>query len=390
MDRRVSRESARRKVLKIAALATLVIAPLECTACMAGNFLVSQQLLFAAPDPEGYDEYLAKRDDLLGWPTPESFGTGAYDASGARISPAFPDPTTTSCVATFGDSFTWGDEVEPEHAYPNVLSQTLGCRVANYGVGGYGTDQALLRFRDRIEDPAPVVVLGHYSENIIRNVNQFRGFMGGPGFGLKPRFVLEDDTLKLVPLAELTADEFTELGERGAELLPHDFFAPGGPTGIHTKRFPFLWSVPQAFGHYRVRAKLAGVPSYAPFYDADHPAGGLALTAAIIREFYTIATARGQKALVVLIPDEKDLLWRQEHGDLPYAPLAKRLEAAGIPLAPLTTVIDEALGDREPCALYTRCGGAHFNPEGYALVATAVHRGLVEHGFVTTPVPADG
>jgi hypothetical protein len=49
--------------------------------------------------------------------------------------------------------------------------------VSDYGVSGYGADQAYLRFR-RVPDEAPVVILGIFGEGVIRNVNQYRGFLG--------------------------------------------------------------------------------------------------------------------------------------------------------------------------------------------------------------------
>jgi len=64
----------------------------------------------------------------------------------------------------YGDSFTEGSGVDPEHAWSNVLSQLLHCRVANFGVSGYGTDQAYMRFLNNQRDPARVVVLGFLSE----------------------------------------------------------------------------------------------------------------------------------------------------------------------------------------------------------------------------------
>ena len=67
-----------------------------------------------------------------------------------------------------------GVEVAAEDSYPNLLARELGCRVNNFGVGGYGTDQAFLRYRQLAEDSPRFVVLGHYSEDIVRNVNQLR------------------------------------------------------------------------------------------------------------------------------------------------------------------------------------------------------------------------
>ena len=146
---------------------------------------------------------------MLGWPSPLKYGRVELDASGSRRIPAFPEPGG-ACVSVYGDSFTYGDGVSAEHSWANVLSKRLGCRVANYGMSGYGTDQALLRFETNAEDEAPVVVLGHLSLNVMRNVNRLRGLLyPQTRYGLKPRFILDENAeLELLPLPELTAEEF--------------------------------------------------------------------------------------------------------------------------------------------------------------------------------------
>jgi hypothetical protein len=84
------------------------------------------------------------------------------------------------------------------------LAARLNCRVGNFGVGGYGTDQALLRFMHNPSDPSSVAVLGIFADNIQRNVNRVRYFLvGGDPLLIKPRFVLDDDgTLRLVAFTQ--------------------------------------------------------------------------------------------------------------------------------------------------------------------------------------------
>ena len=79
-------------------------------------------------------------------------------STGARFSPAYPEPGN-ECVTLYGDSFTYGVGVREEYAWGNTLAERLRCRVGNFGVGGYGTDQALLRFMHNPNDPSSVAVL---------------------------------------------------------------------------------------------------------------------------------------------------------------------------------------------------------------------------------------
>ena len=188
--------------------------------------MLREGLIVGPPDTSGYAKYLESRDPILGWPAPAFCGQGEFDLSGSRIVPAFLDPDAGSCMAIFGDSFTWGDEVSARESYGNVLSQLLNCRVSNYGVGSYGTDQAVIRYLDVIEDRAPVVVLGHFSDNIVRNVNQLRDFIAGGRFGVKPRFVVRSGELELIPMPMLSEQEYQSVWFNSDELLPYEHFAP--------------------------------------------------------------------------------------------------------------------------------------------------------------------
>jgi hypothetical protein len=290
-------------------------------------------------------------------------------------------------VAVFGDSYTWGDEVGPADAYANVLAQDLGCRVSNYGVGGYGTDQALLRY-ERLNPDAPVVVLGHFADNIIRNVNQERGFLTNQPFGLKPRFIERNGTLDLIPLPSFTEEQYARVGEDAPTLLPYDYFRPGGPAGVVTRGFPYLVSAVRAFGHYRIRARLHDEPSYAAFYRADHPSGALQVTTEIAKRFVATAKSRGQAPLVVLIPDIKDLQSFRAHGTVAYQPLIDALTAAGVPFVSAAAPLDAYLASRPPCDIYFRCSSSHFRPEGYRELAHIVERALRDRKLLGAP--ADG
>ncbi len=147
-------------------------------------------------------------DPDLGWtlfPSRESEGgrTNALAARGPREYPAEPE-AGVSRILTFGDSFTycylsanqetW--QVQTEAARPDL-------EVINFGVPSYGTDQALLRFRSLGRNlGARIIVLGLMLENIGRNVNRYRPiyFAQSGTLACKPRFVLEGETLKLLPL----------------------------------------------------------------------------------------------------------------------------------------------------------------------------------------------
>jgi hypothetical protein len=213
----------------------------------AGSFLIcrfvlnSSILVYEPYRTSDYESYLKMRDPVLGWPSPQTIGEkdGAFDEKGARPSPAFADGHAQPCVSVYGDSFAWSSGVDDEHAWPNVLARSIGCRVDNFGVGGYGTDQAYLRFRQNVRagrESAPIVVAAIFTEDIRRNVNQLRGFIfptDRSQFGLKPRFIIgSDGDLKLVPIPAFTHAEFDSALRNPAAFFPYEFFLPGSNDGL--------------------------------------------------------------------------------------------------------------------------------------------------------------
>ncbi len=374
--------SKRRPGLYLTA-ALLAWLSIELVSYVAARLLLPTGLLVARPDVQGYAEYLEFRDPVLGWPSPGAFGTNEYDDSGSRIVPAYPDATAPSCAALFGDSFTWGDEVGPEHAYGNVLAELLGCRVANYGVGGYGTDQAAIRYMQVVEDAAPVVIIGHFSENIIRNVNQLRDFVTGTRFGFKPRFVWQTGELQQVALPTLTEAEYLEAATRTSELLPNEYFRPGTWGAAGVMQFPYSRAMAHALLHYRVVSAVRGIrPTYATFYRADHPSGALELTTRILSAAAATATGREQRLVVLLIPDSHELEDVRAGKPATYAPLRAGLEAAGIELIDAADYFVALHAGEDFCTLFVKCGSSHFNPAGYRLLAEAVHQGLTARALV--------
>ena len=115
-------------------------------------------IFYRKPDTEDilkadFENYMKMRHPVLGWPSPSVFGDEQFDGSGSRWIPSFP-AEDTEVVSLYGDSYTYATDVSHEDAWSNILSKMVGGRVANFGVGGYGTDQAYLRFNRNIDDHA--------------------------------------------------------------------------------------------------------------------------------------------------------------------------------------------------------------------------------------------
>lgn len=144
-------------------------------------------------------------DPLLGWAlapgartrqtTPEYDVAVRINAQGFRADREYspePPPGVTRVVAV-GDSFTFGQGVEIEKAWPSIVERRLGkAEVINLGVPGYGVDQQLLMLASRgLRYQPAVVVLGLHTPDIFRNTNTVHGEYA------KPRFRIGEDGLEL-------------------------------------------------------------------------------------------------------------------------------------------------------------------------------------------------
>jgi len=95
-------------------------------------------------------------------------------------------------ILTFGDSYTFGDEVSDNETYSYFLSQEMPeAEVLNLGVHGYGHDQMLLYLQhEGVKYRPDVVIVGFVWFDINRNLVTFSNYS-------KPRFVLDDGSLRL-------------------------------------------------------------------------------------------------------------------------------------------------------------------------------------------------
>ena len=249
----------------------------------------------------------APADEELVWPADPT--APPRDRSGAKFNADFPDPGR-ACVSAYGDSFIWGDELPPAAGWIEQLARRIGCRVANYGVSGYGTDQAYLRFRKTPGDEAPLAMLGIVpDENLARNVNQYRAFLGWPlqpSF-LKGRFILDaGGRLAWIARPRLGPEDVIALHRTPAAVVPHEYVLPDSRNGPVTPWFPYTLTLARWALLPAVRDGLRGKPLASDYFRAGHPSGALPLTVALADAFVLEAARRGKRALVVILPTAYD------------------------------------------------------------------------------------
>ena len=356
----------------MALIVVLILATVEIGAYFYSTYLARRYgILFYLPQiTEDYATYAARVNPRLGWPSLQALQKQQEDMIRMASDPSsdLKKTDTEFPISAYGDSFTAGFGVNPQYTWSNVLGKMLGCRIANYGVPGFGTDQAYLRFHDNNQDGAKIVLLGILSENIQRNVNQLRNFLiPSSQCQTKPRFVLDKQgRLRLVPLPRLAAKNYEDFIKDPDHYLRHDYFVPGGPSGAQKLEFPYTWSILKAHKFFYDRYIL-GYKSYLQFYLPNHPSYAFPLTVAIINQFLKEVKERGKHPIVIVFPTDED--FRVYHRHFAYEPLIQAFNREHIEYIDLGTEILKRLGSRTYLDLFLGGQYHHFNETGNKLVA---------------------
>jgi hypothetical protein len=333
---------------------------------------------FTVVTRQGYQTYLAERDLKLGWPSKSSLKNRKMDSRGARFSPAYPQPGN-SCVSLYGDSFTWSDEVDDKSAWGNKLAKIIGCPVSNFGVWGYGTDQAYLRFSLNVKDESKVVILSHMTGDIKRNVNQWRTFISYPPRDsewrvFKPRFIINDSgELQLIPLPDYQYEDLYDISRNPSRYMKHDSLAPDGnlPPWLVVSSFPYIKNVLDI-----VREQLSDywdgieLKKVMHFYVKDGKSNAYNVTKKIIMEFDSNAKKRDKIPIVLFIPHRSEVYHYIANDQWFSQGMIDELRASGVNVKNYGDYMIEREGKDGVCTLFLRekCGG-HFNAKGYGLLA---------------------
>jgi hypothetical protein len=364
----------------------LVAACAEFMAYVTSSYLVKYSIGFTPLRiTESYEHYAARYHPRLAWKSLVLDDNGNYlDPGGSGPASSGEHPShTPACLSLYGDSFTEGFGVDPKFSWSSLLSQLLHCRVANYGVSGYGTDQAFLRFLENHRDQAKVVILGFLSENILRNVNQLRNLISDVNTcHPKPRFMLDEHgQLTLVPIPSLTKEQYYQLQRNPELVLEHEFFLPGGPSGYRKLEFPYTWGVfrvlPLLFKNVVLRQG-----TYYDLYRPGHPSRAVEITQAIMEEFCRKARQRGQQPLILVIPTHVDVAYYRRHGKWVYQPVTDFLAKKGLPFIDVGPRFVDFLGDSDLETLYSPKTLYHLNENGNAVLANIVHDWLTQYNFL--------
>ena len=285
-------------------------------------------------------------------------------------------------IAIFGDSFSHVDEVAYADSWGNQLeiklnSLGINTEVLNFGVGGYGMDQAYLRYLHQgIEFNPDIVIFGFQIENALRNLYLFRYFYKQGRSGIlwsKPRFVFENGELILVnqpnPRPEELADIFNDFPNWKYSQYERFHHADdyGDPLWHH---LTFVKLLIEVYRRYKI-SLLSDAPNGEAYVVAQR----------IIEAFAQSANQNNSKFVILHLPPGNHLSRYPETGQFQYEELLSHLESNYMVVRPEKRMIDGVSNGKTDMLF----GGAHYSEYGNRIVGTVVAEFIATHPDLNTP-----
>jgi hypothetical protein len=309
---------------------------------------------------------------------------------GARSLREYADISRT--ISVYGDSYTFGSGVSIEDAWTSLLEEKLEVGVLNFGVQGYGTDQALLRLeRQQKQIASPTMLLCLLAENINRCVNVYRGFYRPRFSPPKPRFILADGELTVY-------NPFSSVAEVRDVLLDHpDRLIAIGKKYDHWYqqlelfgrpwRIAFPYSLQLAarapYCVPRLRLGMEDRGTHVLLYKDGSES--LQLLGAIVKRFRDLASDRGFRGFVIVFPTVRDAREMRRTGKVGYQSLLQIMTDEDIPYLDLVSTIAE---QDDIQVLYVD-GEDHFNRLGGELVSSRIAEFLRKRDAIPSKIAAE-
>lgn len=338
-------------------------------------------------------------DPELGWTlnpnakaiNAEGICIGETNSLGARNAREYPrkKPAGKLRIAAFGDSFTHGSQMPTAFTWQAILEEhDPRLEVLNFGVEGYGLDQAYLRYlKDGVGCSPDIVLICYMSENLARHVNVFRGFYTGTPY-VKPRFLLDEKgELKLLPCPIRKRSDFKKLLDYSflEEIGRNDFWSGLAHRPRPLERLAFFRLL-RFFGGRKisgrpVTADERAAPLYVPtknYMVYDTRSEAYRVTLKIIEKFYKEVESHGAVPVVVFLPDRQDIEAYLQWGERRYAPLLEELRKKEYSLTDSMGMLERAT---QEYGLY-EVTQSHYKPNGNRALAIQIYKYLHDSGLV--------
>ena len=337
-------------------------------------FDVPANRLEPPPPPDLYRVY----DPQLGWNVgPNGKDEPLYysDAHGFRISKkdysatAKPKPTSKQLgVIALGDSFTHGDEVKYEDSWPAILQEMTGLSVLNLGVGGYGVDQVVLKYKE-LDLKSQHVLLGIIEGDMERSLALIYNFRGG-GVKTKPIFEFKEEGVQLFNQPALEESEVIQEFKKGVQS---DFFKHARnyhPLFFKRTVFDFFYTI-RLLKNLKVRQDLR---LHQPIYRTDDER--LDYIMKILNYLKGLVEERDSNLTVLLLGSRNTFADRKKI-DAPWELFEKKLRESGIQYLNVADTLYKVYEKDKDSIINST--GVHYTPYANRLVAQQI----VDTGLLT-------
>ena len=314
-------------------------------------------------------------DDRLGWSlTPgRASDDGLYfnSAEGIRSpeaglhmlgTKATPGTPTPYRIGLIGDSHTFGQDVRYDDTWGYQLERLLGpcVEVRNFGVPGYGVDQAVLRYERHVRPWAPqLAILAPIGNDFERTMLVYM-FLNFPGWDYpfsKPRFALREGTAVLLnsptipPAAIFSRERVFDL-----PLIEYDIAFDPADWRFH----PYDHSLLIRWLGARFRAWHTASDA------TDGSMNQAEVNRAILRRFLDMARADSVVPLLAYLPSTLESKFPTATPNMGRTLIAEIAAEAGV----LHTDLTHTLRAVDPGRLASNLGyGIHYSPEANGAIA---------------------
>jgi hypothetical protein len=247
-----------------------------------------------------------------------------------------------------------------------LKARGLDAEVLNFGVGGYGFDQAYLFYnRDGGRFDTNVIVQGLQMENVGRDVTLFR-IVAFPGTSIpfsKPRYLLNDGKLELINRPTTVPEDVVKTLEN-FHRWPLAKYEPS-----YTEKYQHRWYTPSKLVSTIVDFRAAKQEQPQDLYAVNGEAMDITVT---LLERYREEVKRTGKPFVLIYLPLADTINAVVAGQPdPWQPHLNRLQ--GFTIVDPTPRLVAYAKEHGVASLYN----GHYSPAGYRLVAEALAEALV-------------
>lgn len=324
-------------------------------------------------DTTAYYQY----DSLIGWTyRPNSSSKNGYynfNSQGIRGSKTYSQlpAEDTIRIALLGNSAIFSAEVRDTQSLAYYLEKTLQAKgkvveVINFGVGGYGNDQALLNWKFKAKKFKPdLVVHGVMVWDFGINLNMFR-YCVSPNTGIlytKPRAIIEADTLKWLNYPTVPVGQIMDsivIGYEERDFFEEEYFK-------ETKRYGFY--LLDNFYLYQIAKTLLNTSKS----DIETYQAGNDLVVKLVKTFQKEVDADGAAYVYMPLISYDELLKKQLWGEFPYMNFWKQLELDK------NTFSTVDLLKESQAAKYFMPTKKHYSPYGNQQVANGLAVYLIQN-----------